>query len=138
MPTEASMNGSPYLGTLEELDGFCKERKVEEAVRVSKLLEKRNVTLYKSQYLQLILACGEANALKEAKAVHRHIMASQPAGLPVNTYNRILEMYLKCGSIKNAVDVFNTMPDHNLTSCDTMITWLAKNDLGEEALDLFS
>ncbi|XP_038680148.1 pentatricopeptide repeat-containing protein At4g32450, mitochondrial-like isoform X2 [Tripterygium wilfordii] len=136
VPTEAS-NGSSYFDTLEKLDSFCKEGKVKDAMQVLELLEKQNVSVNMSQYLQLVQACGDAKALEEAKAVHKHIMTSQP-GLQVSTNNRILEMYLKCGSIENAFNVFHTMPGHNLTSWDTMITSLAKSGLGEDALDLFS
>ncbi|KAF3447156.1 hypothetical protein FNV43_RR12336 [Rhamnella rubrinervis] len=82
---EAS-ESSPYSGTLEELDGYCKE--------------------------------GKSRKLW-------------------STYNKILEMYSKCGSMEDAFVVFNKMPKRNLTSWDTMITWLAKNGLGEDAIDLF-
>ncbi|KAK9274420.1 hypothetical protein L1049_019235 [Liquidambar formosana] len=47
-------------------------------------------------------------------------------------------MYSQCGSMENAFMVFNKMLDRNLTSWDTMITWLAKNGLGEDAIDLFT
>ncbi|KAF5194968.1 Pentatricopeptide repeat-containing protein [Thalictrum thalictroides] len=35
-------------------------------------------------------------------------------------------------------EVFENMPVHNLTSWDTMITGLAKNGHGEDAIDLFT
>ncbi|XP_041022772.1 pentatricopeptide repeat-containing protein At4g32450, mitochondrial-like [Juglans microcarpa x Juglans regia] len=127
----------PYVGTLEELDSFCKEGKVKEAVEVLGILEKQCLPVDLPRYLQLMQACGEARSLQEAKYVHEHIVRIQ-SPLRVSTYNRILEMYWKCGSIDDAWQVFNTMPKHNLTSWDVMITWLAKNDYGEDAIDLFT
>ena len=50
----------------------------------------------------------------------------------------MIEMYGKCGSMDDAFMVFNAMPTRNLTSWDTMMTWLAKNGLGEDAIDLFT
>ncbi|PSS11136.1 Pentatricopeptide repeat-containing protein [Actinidia chinensis var. chinensis] len=47
-------------------------------------------------------------------------------------------MYGKCGSMDDAFTVFDKMPQRNLTSWDTMITWLAKNGLGEDAIELFT
>ncbi|GAB4837579.1 hypothetical protein Ancab_002429 [Ancistrocladus abbreviatus] len=47
-------------------------------------------------------------------------------------------MYAKCGSMDDAYDVFSAMPERNLTSRDTMIAWLGKNGLGEDAIDMFS
>ena len=127
----------PYSGTIEELDGFSKEGKVKEAVEVLSLLEKRCVPVELHQYLQLMQACSEAKSLQEAKSVHQHIVRSL-SPLKVSTYNRIIKMYWECGSIDDAFEVFNTMPKQNLTSWDTMITWLAKNGLGEDAIDLFT
>ncbi|PQP93925.1 hypothetical protein Pyn_36483 [Prunus yedoensis var. nudiflora] len=79
----------------------------------------------------------EAKALEKAKFVHENI-TRLASPLEVCTYNRILEMYSKCGSMDNAFMVFNKMPKPNLTSWNIMITWLAKNGLGEDAIDLFN
>ncbi|KAL6222774.1 hypothetical protein ACLB2K_006165 [Fragaria x ananassa] len=136
-PAEASdSNPNSVKGTLEELDLFCKEGKVKEAVEVLGLLKKQHVHVNLFQYFQLMHACGEANALEEATAVHENMRLLSP--LEVSTYNRILEMYSKCGSMENALMVFNDMPKRNLTSWDIMITWFAKNGLGEDAIDLFT
>ncbi|WJZ85221.1 hypothetical protein VitviT2T_004767 [Vitis vinifera] len=127
---------SQYSGTLEEVDDFCKDGKVKEAIEVLGLLEKQHTPVDLPRYLRLMKACGEAKALQEAKAVHESLIKSV-SPLKVSTYNRILEMYSKCGSMDDAYAVFKKMPERNLTSWDTMITWFAKNDLGEEAIDLF-
>ncbi|CBI21005.3 unnamed protein product, partial [Vitis vinifera] len=126
---------SQYSGTLEEVDDFCKDGKVKEAIEVLGLLEKQHTPVDLPRYLRLMKACGEAKALQEAKAVHESLIKSV-SPLKVSTYNRILEMYSKCGSMDDAYAVFKKMPERNLTSWDTMITWFAKNDLGEEAIDL--
>ncbi|KAL6269398.1 hypothetical protein ACE6H2_026309 [Prunus campanulata] len=133
---EAS-ESSPYSGTLQKLDNFCKEGKVKEAVEILGVLEKQHVHLELHLYLQLMQARGEAKALEEAKFVHENI-TRLASPLEVCTYNRILEMYSKCGSMDNAFMVFNKMPKPNLTSWNIMIGWLAKNGLGEDAIDLFN
>lgn len=126
----------PYGGTLEELDEFCKEGKLKEAVQILEVLEKQHIPVDLSRYLELMNACGEARSLEEAKVVCKYVIKSQTP-LKVSTYNKILEMYSKCGSMDDAYTIFNQMPSCNLTSWDTMITWLAKNGLGEDAIDLF-
>ncbi|TQD86045.1 hypothetical protein C1H46_028384 [Malus baccata] len=123
--------------SLEELDRFCKEGKVKEAVEILGLLEKQHVHVDLHHFLQLMQACSEAKALEEAKVVHDNITRLLPP-LNVSTYNKILEMYSKCGSMDNSFLVFNKMPNRNLTSWDIMITWFAKNGLGEDAIDLFT
>ena len=119
-----TLESHQYLGTLEELDGFCNEGKVKEAVEVLGLLVKQCHPVDLPRYLQLMWECGEAQSLQEAKSVHEHIIRSL-SPLEVSTYNRIMEMYGKCGSMEDAFMVFNAMPTRNLTSWDTMMTWLA-------------
>ncbi|GMH07012.1 hypothetical protein Nepgr_008852 [Nepenthes gracilis] len=132
-----SAEGNHYCGTLEELESFCKEEKVKEAVEILGLLEKQGISVDLMWYLLLMKTCGEAKDLDEAKTIHQHLVRSI-CPLQVSTYNRILEMYAKCGSMDDACNVFNEMPTRNLTSWDIMITWLAKNGLGEDAIDMFS
>ncbi|CAJ1938521.1 unnamed protein product [Sphenostylis stenocarpa] len=130
-------NDCPYRGTLEELDSFCIEGKVKEAVEVLELLEKLLIPVDLPRYLQLMHQCGETKSLEEAKIVHRHAL-QRLSPLQVSTYNRILEMYLKCGSVDDALNIFNNMPERNLTTWDTMITQLAKNGFAEDSIDLFT
>ncbi|XP_062117931.1 pentatricopeptide repeat-containing protein At4g32450, mitochondrial [Humulus lupulus] len=128
---------SPNVVSLQDLDGLCKEGKAKEAVEVLKLLEKQHIHVDLPRYLLLMQVCGEAKALEEAKVVHEDIIRSQPS-LQVSDYNRILETYSRCGSMEDAFLVFNKMPQHNLTSWDIMITWLAKNGSGWDAIDMFT
>ncbi|KAG5562772.1 hypothetical protein RHGRI_005486 [Rhododendron griersonianum] len=128
---------SQHNGTIEELDGFCKEGKLKEVVEVLGLLERQHIRVDLPRYLMLMKACGDSKALEEAKYIHNHLMKSVSI-LEVSTYNKILEMYGQCGSMEDAYMVFNKMPQRNLTSWDTMIIWLAKNGHGEEAIDLFA
>ena len=130
-------NDSPYRGTLEELDNFCIEGNVKEAVEVLELLEKLDIPVDLPRYLQLMHQCAENKSLEEAKIVHRHT-SQHLSPLQVSTYNRILEMYLECGSVDDALNIFNNMPERNLTTWDTMITQLAKNGFAEDSIDLFT
>ncbi|CAH1429413.1 unnamed protein product [Lactuca virosa] len=124
-------------GLLEELNALCKDKKLEEAVEVLGLLELKKVTVEMPGYLLLMKACGESQALKEAKAVHNHLTMSGHHH-DVHICNKILEMYSKCGSMEDAYNVFDKMPKRNLTSWDTMITGFAKNGHGEDAIKMFT
>lgn len=130
-------DGHAYSGSLEELDNFCMEGKLKEAVEILGLLEKQHIQVDLPRYLQLIHQCGEAKELEEARIIHEHVLRYL-SPLKVSTYNRILEMYSKCGSMDDAFKVFDDMPQRNLTTWDTMITWLAKNGFAEDSIDLFT
>ncbi|KAK9748202.1 hypothetical protein RND81_02G043000 [Saponaria officinalis] len=124
-------------GTLEELDAVLKQWDLESAVKCIKKLSWRGVGIDLPRYLALIDACGEAKALEEAKAVHEHLL-NFFSPISTSVFNKILEMYGKCGSMNDAYDTFNTMPERNLTSWDNMICGYTKNGLGEEAIDMFT
>ncbi|KAK9113042.1 hypothetical protein Scep_020561 [Stephania cephalantha] len=135
--TAETSETNKYKGTLEELDSLCKEGRVEEAVEVLGLLEKQGIKVNLQRYFELMKACGEASALQEAKSVHEHIVRSL-GDVEVIVYNHILEMYCECRSMPDAREVFDKMRERNLTTWDTMIMGLAKNGLGEDAIDLFT
>ncbi|KAH9617313.1 hypothetical protein KSS87_016187 [Heliosperma pusillum] len=122
---------------LKELDTFCKDWDLVNAVSCMKDLSLGGVSIGLPRYLTLIDACGEAKALVEAKLVHEHIL-NYVSPVSINIFNRILNMYGKCGSMNDAYDTFNKMPGRNLTSWDNMISWYAKNGHGEEAIDIFT
>ncbi|KNA20813.1 hypothetical protein SOVF_049030 [Spinacia oleracea] len=124
-------------GTLEELDVFCEDWDLEHAVKSMRKLSKKGVYIDMPRYLILIDACGKAKALKEAQDVHQNLIKFA-SPVKVSIFNKILEMYGKCGSMDDAYYTFNNMSERNLTSWDTMITWYAKNGLGEDAIDMFT
>ncbi|KAK3034373.1 hypothetical protein RJ639_032271 [Escallonia herrerae] len=133
---EAAENNQ-LSGTIDDFDNLCKEGKLKDAVQVLHLLEQQCVSVDTPRYVALMNLCGEAKALEEAKFLHEHLLRSV-SHLEISSYNKILEMYFKCGSAEDAYLVFQSMPQRNLTSWDTMITCLAKNGLGEDAIDLFT
>ncbi|XP_074317100.1 pentatricopeptide repeat-containing protein At4g32450, mitochondrial-like [Silene latifolia] len=130
-------NAEDVNDPLKELDCFCQEWDLVNAVACMKDLSLRGVGIDLPRYFTLIEACGEAKALVEGKAVHEHIL-NYVSPISTSIFNRILNMYGKCGSMDDAYDTFNKMPERNLTSWDNMISWYAKNGLGEEAIDTFT
>ncbi|KAF7836573.1 pentatricopeptide repeat-containing protein [Senna tora] len=50
----------------------------------------------------------------------------------------IIDMYSKCGNIKDARRFFNSIRDHNVVSWTAMIYGYAYHGLGKEAIDLFN
>ncbi|KAK6148776.1 hypothetical protein DH2020_016301 [Rehmannia glutinosa] len=136
-PNVASVEGSQFRSKPEDLDEFTKEGKLKEAVELLGQLQNEGTQIDLPRYMALMKACGENEALDEAKSVHEHLLNSG-AHLEVKTYNQILEMYYKCGSMKDAFAVFDQMPKRNLTSWDIMISWLAKNGFGEDSIELFA
>lgn len=130
-------NNDGYRGTIDELDVLCKENKASELVKVLVLLEKQGITVDLSRYCQMFQICGDTKSLEEARTIHENLLKCT-IKFEIKIYNKILDMYSKCGSMEDACKLFDAMPERNLTSWDTMIMGFANNGYGEEALDLFA
>ncbi|KAL7585850.1 hypothetical protein Lser_V15G44771 [Lactuca serriola] len=136
-PNEKSDKAGEQKGLLEELNAICEDQKLTEVVEFLGLPELNKVSVEMLGYLFLMKACGESQALKEAKLVHNHLTRSGHH-LDVHICNKILEMYSKCASMEDAYNFFDKMPQRNLASWHTMITGFAKNGHGEDAIKMFT
>ncbi|XVF24767.1 hypothetical protein REPUB_Repub13aG0155800 [Reevesia pubescens] len=78
----------------------------------------------------VLSACARLGALDLGKWVH---------GYKGNFYvgNALIDLYAKCGLIKNAVDVFKSMDKKDLISWNTMIRGLATHGCRDDAVDIF-
>ncbi|XVE89060.1 hypothetical protein DITRI_Ditri19aG0120100 [Diplodiscus trichospermus] len=84
----------------------------------------------------VLSACARLGALDLGKWVHLY---AENNGYKGNVYvgNALIDLYAKCGLIKNAIDVFKSMDNKDLISWNTIIGGLAMHGRGADALDLF-
>eukprot|EP01018_Ginkgo_biloba_P034627 Gb_37255 [translate_table: standard] len=87
-------------------------------------------------YASVLPACADLAALEEGKEIHDEILES---GLQSNLFvgNALVHMYAKCGSMKNARNLFEKMPQRNVVSWNAIIAGYAQNGHFDEALELF-
>lgn len=86
--------------------------------------------------VSLLSACAELGALALGRRAHVYILK---IGLSANMHvnNALLDLYAKCGSIREAQKVFDEMEGKNVVSWTSLIVGLAVNGFGKEALQLF-
>ncbi|GLT90538.1 hypothetical protein SLE2022_084650 [Rubroshorea leprosula] len=84
----------------------------------------------------VLSACARLGALDLGKWVHVYAKSN---GYKDNVFvgNALIDMYSKCGTIENAVDVFNRMGRRDLITWNTIIGGLAMHGRGADALSLF-
>ncbi|XP_010526025.1 PREDICTED: pentatricopeptide repeat-containing protein At4g32450, mitochondrial-like [Tarenaya hassleriana] len=123
--------------TIEEFDAFCGEGQLKNAVNVIKSLTSKGHVVDLPRLLQIAQLCGEAEALQEAKTVHKHFSVSVSVS-DISSNNRMIEMFSSCGSVVDALSIFEKMVEKNSETWYTMIRCLAKNGLGEDAIDMFA
>eukprot|EP01018_Ginkgo_biloba_P014272 Gb_03213 [translate_table: standard] len=87
-------------------------------------------------FASILAACASLAALEQGKEIHEVIIRS--SFYPdIILWNALVDMYAKCGSIEDARDVFDQMPQRNVVSWNAMVAGYAQNGLVEEALELF-
>lgn len=86
--------------------------------------------------VSLIRGCSQTSDLENGKVLHACIIRK---GLESNLVlsTAIVDMYSKCGAIKQASDVFRTMEKRNVITWTAMLVGLSQNGYAEDALKLF-
>ncbi|KAH8481478.1 hypothetical protein H0E87_029088, partial [Populus deltoides] len=90
----------------------------------------------KVRMIELLCACSTIGALDLGKWVETHALER---GLQHDVYvvSELIDMYAKCGSLDDALRVFESMPRKNEVSWNAMISALAFHGQALEALSLF-
>ncbi|WOL05952.1 hypothetical protein Cni_G14683 [Canna indica] len=84
----------------------------------------------------LLPACGNIAALMQGKSAH---CFSLRKGILMDVYvgSALVDMYAKCGRIKDARAIFDTMKTRNVVSWNAMIAGYAMHGKAKDAIDLF-
>jgi pentatricopeptide repeat protein len=82
-------------------------------------------------------ACSSPGALMDGRTVHAMILQ---LGLGSNLLvgNSLLTMYGKCNSIQDAESVFQSMPTHDVVSCNVLIGSYAALEECTKAMQVFT
>ncbi|KAF8091769.1 hypothetical protein N665_0436s0032 [Sinapis alba] len=127
--TEESMN--------DHIDSLCKQRFYKEAMEAFDFVQKNSsFKIWLKTYGSLICACSSSRSLAQGRKIHDQILKSDCKHDTVLN-NHILSMYGKCGSLRDAREVFDFMPQRNLVSYTSVITGYSQNGQEGEAIKLY-
>ncbi|XP_031476304.1 pentatricopeptide repeat-containing protein At2g02980, chloroplastic-like [Nymphaea colorata] len=86
--------------------------------------------------VNVLSACAHLGGLELGRWVHEYIGRNE---ICINQAigTALIDMYMKCGCIQEAADVFKDMSDRSVFTWNSMIGGLAMHGHGDEALDLF-
>ncbi|RDX84210.1 Pentatricopeptide repeat-containing protein, mitochondrial, partial [Mucuna pruriens] len=115
-----------------DLVALCEEGNLDQALE---LMGQGAVADYRV-YLALLNLCEHTRSLESGKRVHDFLRRSNFRG-DVELSNRLIGMYGKCGSVKDARRVFDQMPERNIASWHLMIGEYTANGLGYDGLLVF-
>ncbi|KAG9446242.1 hypothetical protein H6P81_012370 [Aristolochia fimbriata] len=88
-------------------------------------------------YSGILRACAGSAVLEQGTVIHSLVSKSVFLDDTI-VCNALVDMYAKCGAIKYARKVFDTMEELDLVSWNAIISAYALHGLGEDALKLFT
>ena len=116
--------------------GYAQNGHCEEAFEVFRQMQRVGMKPDQITYMSILNACACPVALERGREVHAHII---DAGLQsdVRVGTALVNMYAKCGSIRDARLVFDKMGNRNVISWNAMIAGYAQHGHCEEAFEVF-
>ncbi|XP_027351757.1 putative pentatricopeptide repeat-containing protein At2g01510 [Abrus precatorius] len=99
-------------------------------------MQRAKITADSSTYASIGRACANLASLTLGKQLHSHIIRS---GYISNVFSgsALVDMYAKCGSIKDALKMFQEMPVRNSVSWNALISAHGQNGDGDLTLRSF-
>ncbi|KAK8939511.1 Pentatricopeptide repeat-containing protein [Platanthera guangdongensis] len=95
-----------------------------------------SMNLNGSLLVSALRACSSLGAFEEGRWIHSYIDANQfEYGFELGT--TLLDFYAKCGLIQLSKEVFDKMPDRDVTTWSAMIASLALNGYNHSAIQFF-
>ncbi|CAH9099074.1 unnamed protein product [Cuscuta epithymum] len=119
------------------ISSLCKRKQFKGALEAFQLLKRTtDHYLYPSTYTNLLSACSSLRSLESARELHNHVLMS---GYEPDTIfqNHVLNMFGKCGSMKDARKVFDQMLERNVVSWTSIIAGYSQNHQEMEAIRLY-
>ena len=87
-------------------------------------------------YLSIIKACTSMISLDHGKRIHNYIKSSN-SKMVTSVGNALMDMYIKCGSLTDAHDVFEKLTQRSVVTWSTLIAGDVEHGFCEEALQHF-
>ncbi|KAL2555312.1 Pentatricopeptide repeat-containing protein [Forsythia ovata] len=117
--------------------GFVQCGKPKEAIDLYAEMEEMGFRPNEVTVVAVLAACADLGALDLGRRIHEY---SEKSGFKKNIRicNTLIDMYIKCGCLIAARDVFEDMKERTIVSWSAMIQGLAIHGQAEEALELFS
>lgn len=87
-------------------------------------------------FASVLSVCGSLAILEQGKQLHAHVLS---IGLEHTAMiqSALINLYSKCGSIKDASKIFNVAENEDIVSWTAMINGYAEHGCSQKAIDLF-
>lgn len=130
MPLKSLVSWNTMIGALTQ------NSKEQEALTLFIQMQREGTMFNEFTISSVLCACALKCAIVECMQLHAFsIKAKIDSNCFVGT--ALLDVYAKCSSIKDATQIFESMPEKNAVTWSSMVAGYVQNGLHEEALLLF-
>ncbi|XP_061342683.1 pentatricopeptide repeat-containing protein At5g59600-like [Gastrolobium bilobum] len=118
------------------ISGFVQNDLVREAFKLFQQMLLSRIEPNQVTIAALLPACGSTGSIKGGREIHGFICRK---GFDVNVFiaSALIDMYSKCGSSKDARNVFDKIPCKNVASWNAMIDCYGKCGMVDSSMELF-
>jgi pentatricopeptide repeat protein len=132
-PVRRPRRGRVVIGSDDDIRDLCLNGQPKNSLHI---LEQRGIDPSSYAYVCLLRRCTNIKDLAEGKYVHAH-MANSDFVPSTFVLNALLNMYMKCGSLRDARQVFDRMQERDMFTWTMMLTGYAKLGHPEEAYKIY-
>ncbi|KAJ4961662.1 hypothetical protein NE237_021572 [Protea cynaroides] len=118
------------------ITGYMKQKRYNEGLALFHQMQIAGVEINELTLVNVLSACAKLGAFEMGKWVHGYIDRNR-IFLNPTLAAALIDMYVKCGYINEASQVFEKVPERSVSSWNSIIGGLAMHGHGEEALDKF-
>ncbi|XP_068656589.1 pentatricopeptide repeat-containing protein At5g66520-like [Aristolochia californica] len=120
------------------IDGYVRSGDYSEALQLFNGMQGSGVRPDVVTLVSVLKACANLGALDQGRQVHLYIKQSKMLkDVNVILGTALVDMYAKCGCINEALEVFQGFQERDIILWNSMISGLALNGHGEEAVKHF-
>lgn len=119
------------------IDGCARNGQPEEAFELFRRMQMDNVAPNEFTLVGLLIACVKLGSLELGRWVHDLAWKNGMLQSSVFVGTAVIDMYSKCDSLQDALEVFQQMPVRSVATWNAMITSLGVHGLGRQAVSLF-
>lgn len=118
------------------ISGFVQSGKAIEALRMSQHMLTSGIKPNQVTVTGLLPSCGMIDSIRRGKEIHGLIYRLQ---IDINAFvgSALIDMYSKCGTIREAQNVFNSISNKNAGTWNAMIGCYGKHGMVTSAIELF-
>ncbi|KAH7420504.1 hypothetical protein KP509_13G010300 [Ceratopteris richardii] len=117
--------------------GYAEHGQGEEALKCFDSLQLSGIAPEASTYVCVLKACGSIQAEDKGREIHVEVERQDLIKQNMIIGNALIDMYVKCGLLTTAGEVFNNLPARDNISWTTLIMGYAEHGRAEDALECF-